>query len=267
MSWGAGRRPLKTGREHCWKKNQDLLLQRFQKPCLKYVFKISSCQFSHLWCIICKSTYCAISINLAGPVTHDSPAEILVSARCQNGCDSMFFSAHREDFEDFCGIYVEILIIHWTASEYLMQKYKVWVEHLEHDKCHNLNYASQGTKWLGQMAGDINWWLQIPCTLELILFKSRKTCFRLLREFVSIFTRFFQWFRQLTKIAVTSVTFWHLEMTMTHDCWIDRNGTVWCPFQKWVFGSIWDASTGWEELRSSYLPVVQSLYQIWWYGL
>ena len=27
-----------------------------------------------------------------------------------------------------------------------MQKYKVWVEHLEHDKFHNLNYASQGTR-------------------------------------------------------------------------------------------------------------------------
>ena len=57
LSWGAGRRPLKTGREHCWKKNQDLLLQRFEKTHLKYVFKILGCQFSHLWCIICKSTY------------------------------------------------------------------------------------------------------------------------------------------------------------------------------------------------------------------
>ena len=42
--------------------------------------------------------YCAISINSAGPVTRYSPAEILVSARRQNGRDSMFFSAHREDF-------------------------------------------------------------------------------------------------------------------------------------------------------------------------
>ena len=42
--------------------------------------------------------YCAISINSAGPVTRDSPAEILVSARRQNGHDSMFFSADREDF-------------------------------------------------------------------------------------------------------------------------------------------------------------------------
>ena len=42
--------------------------------------------------------YCAISINSAGPVTRDSPAEILVSARRQNGRDSMFFSADRQDF-------------------------------------------------------------------------------------------------------------------------------------------------------------------------
>ena len=52
--------------------------------------------------------YCAISINSTGPVTRDSPAEILVSARPQNGRDSMFFSAHREDF---CGIYVEIVLL------------------------------------------------------------------------------------------------------------------------------------------------------------
>ena len=52
--------------------------------------------------------YCAISINSAGPVTRDSPAEILVSARRQNGRDSMFFLAHMEDF---CGIYVEIVLL------------------------------------------------------------------------------------------------------------------------------------------------------------
>ena len=57
----------------------------------------------------------AISINSAGPVTRDSPAENLVSARRQNGRDSMFFSAHREDF---CGIYVEIVRLSWFHSNH-----------------------------------------------------------------------------------------------------------------------------------------------------
>ena len=48
--------------------------------------------------------YCAISINSAGPVTRDSPAEILVSARRQNVRDSMFFRHIGKIFEDFCGI-------------------------------------------------------------------------------------------------------------------------------------------------------------------
>ena len=42
--------------------------------------------------------------------------------------------------------------------------------------------------------------------------------------FYAIYLRFFQRFRQLTKIAVTSMTFRHLEMT--RDCRLDRNGTV-----------------------------------------
>ena len=72
---------------------------------------------------------------------------------------------------------------------------------------------------------DIRW----DCTLELIPFKSRKICpLDCSGKFFSIFTRFiynfFKWFRQLTKIAVTSVTFRRLEMT--RDCRIDQNGTV-----------------------------------------
>ena len=49
--------------------------------------------------------YCAISINSAGPVTRDSPAEILVSARHQIGRDSKFFRHIGKIFEAFCGIY------------------------------------------------------------------------------------------------------------------------------------------------------------------
>ena len=56
-------------------------------------------------------TYCAISINSAGPVTRDSPAEILVLARRQNGRDSMFFRHIGKIFEDFCGIYVETALL------------------------------------------------------------------------------------------------------------------------------------------------------------
>jgi hypothetical protein len=37
------------------------------------------------------STYGTISFNSAGPVTRDGPAEILVSAGCQNHRDILFF--------------------------------------------------------------------------------------------------------------------------------------------------------------------------------
>ena len=95
-------------------------------------------------------------------MTRDSPAEILVSARRQNGRDSMFFLAHRVDF------------------------------------LKNL------------------WDIRRDYTLELISFKSRKKSpldcsgnfFLFLRDLFTIF----QWFRQLIKIAVTSVTFRRLEM-------------------------------------------------------
>jgi hypothetical protein len=46
--------------------------------------------------------YCPISINSAGPVTRDAPAEILVSADAKNGRDLPFFSAGNFYFYFFC---------------------------------------------------------------------------------------------------------------------------------------------------------------------
>jgi hypothetical protein len=42
-----------------------------------------------------KIMYCPISINSAGPVTRDGPAEILVSADARNGRDITFFLAGK----------------------------------------------------------------------------------------------------------------------------------------------------------------------------
>jgi hypothetical protein len=65
---------------------------------------------------------------LAGPMTCDSPAKILVSAARQNGHDSMIFSADRVDFEDFYGIYIGIKTYSLLTLKCLTQKYIIYLK-------------------------------------------------------------------------------------------------------------------------------------------
>ena len=102
--------------------------------------------------------------------------------------------------------------------------------------CWNFGFGKM-PKWPWQhiffgTKGRFLWDIRRDCTLELISFKLRKTSFRLLRDFFfyfyAIYLWFFQWFWQLTKIAVTSVTFRCLEMT--HDPWLPN----WSVFVHWA---------------------------------
>ena len=113
-------------------------------------------------------------------------------------------------------------------------------------------------KWLWQhiffsTKGRFLWDIRQDCTLVFITFKSRKTFFRLLREFFfyfyAIYLWFFYWFRQLTKIAVTSMTFWRLEMTC--DPWLPN-------WLKWHSRSIdsqvqWHCLHGWKTSLNRFL--------------
>jgi hypothetical protein len=50
----------------------------------------------HTTCLL--KDYCTISINSAGPVTRDGPAEILVSATSQSCCDMPEFLGNFRQF-------------------------------------------------------------------------------------------------------------------------------------------------------------------------
>jgi hypothetical protein len=63
-----------------------VVVLKFKPPKLDCIWKLNVLYYE-------KNYYCTISINSAGPVTRDGPAEILVSASSQSRRDMPEFSA------------------------------------------------------------------------------------------------------------------------------------------------------------------------------